>query len=121
MKTSVSTIRRHAFMATTLAMGVLTVSGCAMHSSAVALRAPTDTPDHFLVGAISGGETWEPGGDLVCHSPLVDPRTGAKITLVRSSGGRGDYEVPEGRYGVGEKEVLRIECANGKALGIFKR
>lgn len=112
------------FTGAVIATGVVASSACVMSresSNPVPLRAATEVPDHFLVGELSGNETSEPGGDLVCRSPLIDPRNGTRITLVRSKSGRGDYEVPAGKYGVGEKEVLRIECANGKAIGIFKR
>jgi len=112
------------FMGAVIVTGVVASSACVMSresSNPVPLRAATDVPDHFLVGEATSNETSEPGGDLVCRSPLVDPRSGARITLIRSKSGRGDYEVPSGKYGVGEKEVLRIECANGKAIGIFKR
>ena len=56
-----------------------------------------------------------------CISPLVDARTGNEIILVSSQNGKGDYQVEEGLYGVGSKELLRIECRTGKVLGIVKK
>ena len=87
------------------------------------LRAASDTPDHFVVGAHDGNATSEPGAapSGECRSPLVDPRDGTKLTLVWSSGGHGEYEVLPGRYGVGNGEVLRVDCATGRALGIGQR
>ncbi len=34
--------------------------------------------------------------------------------------GRGDYSVPEGKYGVQKGELLRINCRTGEVLGIVK-
>lgn len=57
-----------------------------------------------------------------CRSPLLDPRDGTRIRLVRSGGARpgeiGDYEVPGSRYGVTTGSLLRIDCSTGQALGI---
>jgi len=82
-------------------------------------RAPVDAPDHFLVLDIKSGVTLEPSPDMACRNPLVDPKTGTQIRLLRSSEGHGDYAVTDGRYGVGAHEVLRIACATGKPVGIF--
>jgi hypothetical protein len=41
--------------------------------------------------------------------------------MVRAASGIGDYEVPEGRYGVGPGEVLRLDCSTGRVLGIVGR
>lgn len=56
-----------------------------------------------------------------CKSPLVDPTDGTKIIMVESVRGIGDYEVPSGKYGMKENELLRIDCQTGKVLGIVKR
>jgi len=85
------------------------------------LRQAEDAPDHFVVGAIDGAGTSEPAPGAGCRNPMVDPRNGTRLTLVRSSEGQGDYEVPPRQYGVGEGEVLRIDCATGRTIGIFKR
>ena len=82
-----------------------------------------DAPDHFLIVVLdaSGTETTsEPLGTPACRSPLQDP-DGTRLTLERSSGGKGDYAVDEGRYGVGAHELLRVECATGKPLAIVPR
>jgi len=60
------------------------------------------------------------GGDA-CRTPLRDPRDGAEIVLVRSANGVGDYAVPDGRYGVTARELLRLECGTARVLGIVPR
>lgn len=96
----------------------VTLWGCATTES---WRPAMGTPDHFLVGAIEGVGTSEPVADGRCHSPMVDPADGTKLVMDRAEKGYGDYLVPAGRYGVGGDEVLRIECATGRPVGIFKR
>jgi len=106
------------------ALLTLVLAGCAsaQRSPGDAVPRPAvDVPERFLVGEHDGAGTSEPGPGATCRNPLVDPRTGAKLTLLRSSDGRGDYEVPPERYGVREGEALRIECATGRAVGIVKR
>jgi hypothetical protein len=76
------------------------------------LRAPINPPENFAASDPSGA---------ACLSPMTDPRDGTVLRLVWSSGGVGEYEVPKGRYGVGADEVLRVDCASGKAIGIAKR
>jgi hypothetical protein len=80
-----------------------------------------DAPDHFIVGAIGSADAREPRAGEGCRNPMVDPRDGTALTLVRSDKGMGDYEVPEGRYGVGAKQLLRLDCATGRVVGIVKR
>jgi hypothetical protein len=83
-------------------------------------RAPRDVPDHFLAVAPSGAAR-EPSGGDACPGQVQDPLYSARLTLARSRAGQGDYEVPPGRYGVGDGELLRIECATGKAVAIVMR
>lgn len=83
------------------------------------IRPGLDLPDHFLID--TDAEAMEPTDDGTCHSPLVDPRDGTKLTMIRSANGMGDYAPPDGRYGVGTKELLRIECATGVAIGIVQK
>lgn len=52
---------------------------------------------------------------------MADPRDGTQILLVRSTEHWADYQVPPGRYGVGGGEVLRLEPATGRVLGVVKR
>jgi hypothetical protein len=41
---------------------------------------------------------------------------------VRSQEGtRGDYEVPESRYGVGAGDLLRVDCTTNRGIGIVPR
>ncbi len=106
-----------------LAALVLTLSGCTAHRPASPPRMPVDAPDHFLIVLLdaSGTETTsEPLGTPACRSPLQDP-DGSRLTLERSRGGEGDYVVDEGRYGVGARELLRVQCATGKPLAIVPR
>ena len=56
-----------------------------------------------------------------CLTPLLDPRNGTAIVLSRSVTPYGDYDVPPGSYGVREGDLLRLECNEGKAIGIVRR
>ena len=105
------------------AMSLLAASACAHRKSEteIPVRAPTDVPAHFLVGDLASDATQEPAPGAGCHNPMVDARNGTRVKLVRSRDGQGDYEVLEGKYGVGPGEILRIDCATGRAIGIYKR
>lgn len=60
-------------------------------------------------------------GNSSCLSPMVDPSDGTEVKMERAFGtGRGDYSVPEGKYGVQKGELLRINCRTGEVLGIVK-
>jgi hypothetical protein len=76
-------------------------------------RAATYAPPAFEFAAPASGST--------CRNPGTDPRDGTRIVLVRSQGGRGDYAVPTGRYGVARDELLRVDCASGRPVGIVPR
>jgi len=78
-------------------------------------RAAYDTPPAFEFRGAAGTAS------DACRNPMVDPRDGAELRLVRSSGGRGDYEVPPGRYGAGEEFLLRLECGSGRPIGLVPR
>lgn len=84
------------------------------------MNAATDVPEYFLVGTHAGPAVSEPEPGSGCRNPMVDPRDGTRLLLVRSAEGRGDYEVPAGRYGVGKQELLRLECETGRVLGIVR-
>lgn len=81
------------------------------------LRPATDVPERFEAPA---GVAFR---NNTCVGPLTDPRTGAKIIMQASFGeeGFGDYVVPSGLSGVGDRELLRINCRTGEVLGIVKR
>jgi hypothetical protein len=81
-------------------------------------RPAQDAPEHFVLG--DGSALNGTPGAATCSSPLRDPRGGDPITLERSYQGSGDYRVSGGRYGVGAGELLRVNCANGTALGIVR-
>lgn len=55
-----------------------------------------------------------------CKSPMFDPVDGTQIIMVTAQDGKGDYKVPEGKYGVQKGELLRLNCATGEVLGIVK-
>jgi len=107
-------------------MLVFALAGCAGSKGKAAQPSATppgiiQVPEHFLVGDPNSASTREPAAGEGCHSPMVDPSDGTRITLVRSSNGLGDYEVLEGRYGVGKGQLLRLDCANGRVMGVVKR
>ena len=56
-----------------------------------------------------------------CKSPMKDPRDGTEIQMIRSSNSHADYQVPPGKYGVGDRELLRLNCATGEVIGVVKR
>lgn len=100
-------------------------SGCAGSKgpspSSAASAGLIEVPEHFLVGDLNSNAMREPAAHEGCHSPMVDPRDGTRITLIRSSEGMGDYEVAEGRYGVTKGHLLRLDCSNGRVMGVVKR
>lgn len=115
---------RHALTART-AVGLaaaLALAGCAHGTASLpadaAARPATDVPERFVTSAPPPAEAAAPA----CRNPLLDPRDGTRIDLIRSTAGtRGDYETPAGRYGVGPNELLRIDCTTGAAVGVVRR
>jgi hypothetical protein len=109
------------------ASAVVVLSGCA--SSRGSMEAPVvaqakNLPDHFMVAVTGIAQAEEPKPGEGCRNPMVDPRNGTPLNLMRSKSGVGDYQV-QGRdyeldssYGVDPRHLLRIDCATGKALGI---
>lgn len=101
------------------------LAGCggpSMYPVSLPARPALDVPDHFMVGTMDpGGPLTDPLPGTGCRNPMVDPRDGTRITLEQSVRGPfgeiGDYAVPPGRYGVGPREFLRLDCATGRALG----
>lgn len=51
---------------------------------------------------------------------MHDPRNNTEIKKVRAANGQADYKVPNGRYGVGTHQLLRLDCNTGRPLGIVK-
>lgn len=87
-----------------------------------AARPATEVPERFEpvdpAARLAAGDTISGAG---CRSPMVDPRDGTQIRFIRSVGARGDYEVPNGRYGTGTAGVLRLDCNTGRAIGVVPR
>jgi hypothetical protein len=83
-----------------------------------------DLPDHFMVVATGVAQKSEPRPGEGCQNPMVDPRDGTTLNLLRSKDGTGDYQVLnrdyelKSQYGVDSRHLLRLDCATGKALGI---
>jgi hypothetical protein len=75
--------------------------------------------------ALDSGRTTAP----TCFVILTDPRDDTRLELVRSTEviGRsprfvGDNAVtPAGRYGVGPRELLRVDCEARRAIGVVDR
>ena len=86
------------------------------------MRGPAvDTPERFDVLDAATGSARPMNPDSACENPLVDPRDGMRLTLVRASEGVGDYEVEAPRYGLSRYELLRVDCLTGVALGRVTR
>ena len=85
-----------------------------------------DLPDHFMVVVSGLSQREEPKVGEGCRNPMVDPRNGTVLNLMRSKDGAGDYQVlgvqyeVESRYGVDSRHYLRVDCATGKGLGIVE-
>jgi len=102
-------------------------AGCASGRSSVArpiVAEAKDLPDHFMVVASGLAQRSDPKPGDVCRNPMVDPRDGTTLNLIRSKDGTGDYQVMnrdyelKSQYGVDSQHVLRLDCSTGKALGI---
>ena len=79
------------------------------------LRPAFAAPDEFEAAA---GMSLD---DDSCKSPLIDPQDNTRIIMFRSGSGSGDYEVPEGKYGVRQGELLRVNCETGEVIGIVRK
>ena len=111
-----------------LALGAAAVlAACASGRGSMAggiVAKADDVPDHFMVPVSGLGKMEEPKQGEGCRNPMVDPRNGTTLSLVRSKDGAGDYQVLGeqydlvSRYGVDSRNYLRLDCATGKALGI---
>jgi hypothetical protein len=101
-----------------LALSSVLLVSCASGSRPTAAdpSSISDTPDRFLVLDVATGTRSEPSGPA-CRSPLVDPRDGTRLILVRSSSGFGDYRPETPRYGLADNQLLRIDCDSGGPVG----
>jgi hypothetical protein len=85
-------------------------------------RPAEGTPARFLVhGDGAGDAPSETSLEKGCRSPMVDPDSGIRLRLFRSSGTEGDYEAPSGAYGLRSRELLRLDCRSGEVLGVVPR
>ncbi len=122
---------RRSAAAALLAAAVLSASGCASTAkndmSGPVVGVPLDMPDHFLVAGSGLGKSVEPKAGEGCRNPMVDPRDKTLLELRRSANGIGDYRVMAGqdagvasgsKYGMSSRDLLRIDCATGKAIGL---
>jgi hypothetical protein len=107
--------------ARSLVLLAVVLAGCSVAvqrtGSQPELRPAEDVPVLFTT---TDGLAAEDG----CRSSMVDPRDQTVLRLIRSArfgmSYHGDYEVPAGRYGVREAELLRLDCATGEVVGIVR-
>jgi hypothetical protein len=113
------------------ALAFLVVAGCASSGrdpiAEPVVAEARDLPDHFMVAASGVAKKTEPKPGEGCRNPMVDPRDGTSLNLLRSKGDTGDYQVMSrefeltSRYGVDSQHLLRVDCGTGKALGIVSQ
>jgi len=102
--------------------GLAIMLGACSSGTPQLVRGPAvDTPTVFLVVDMATGGSKPIDPNTSCESPLLDPRSNTKLTLVRSQDGFGDYEPEEPRYELLEDELLRIDCRNGAPAGRVSR
>jgi hypothetical protein len=108
-------------------VALVALAGCASSRSSMAgpvVAEAKNLPDHFMVAVTGLAQREEPKPGEGCRNPMVDPRNGTALNLMRSKNGTGDYQVLgqqyelDSIYGVDSRHLLRIDCATGKALGI---
>jgi hypothetical protein len=112
------------------AAAIVAFAGCASGRGSIAgpvVAEAKGLPDHFMVAATGVASAEEPTSGEGCRNPMVDPRDGTLLHLVRSKDGKGDYQVLDRdlelktAYGVDSQHLLRLDCATGTALGIVNR
>lgn len=120
-----TTLRFRLLYGSLLAIAVAACSfgaGSGSFPTLVTARPAENIPERFAPMdrslVVAGADTIAGDG---CRSPMVDPRDEAQLTMYRSHEGYADYEVPAGRYGVGEGELLRLICNTGQVAGIVRR
>ncbi|HVO52052.1 MAG TPA: hypothetical protein VMV60_13745 [Thermoanaerobaculia bacterium] len=117
-----------------VALSLLALPGCATGRNDMTrpiVGPPVNVPDHFMVVVSGVARVEEPKAGEGCKNPLADPRgktIRTTLSLRRSADGIGDYAVEtmgdeslgvDGKvYGLTSRQLLRIDCATGKALGI---
>ena len=110
-----------------LISALVALAGCASSRGSMAGLVAADAknlPDHFMIAVTGIAQMEEPKAGEGCRNPMVDPRNGTALNLMRSKNGTGDYQVLgqqyelDSTYGVDSRHLLRIDCATGKALGI---
>ncbi|MGZ5429475.1 MAG: hypothetical protein ACXWEX_04735 [Thermoanaerobaculia bacterium] len=115
------------FGATSAFVALVALAGCASSRSSMAgpvVAEAKNLPDHFMVAVTGLAQKEEPKAGEGCRNPMVDPRNGTALNLMRSKNGTGDYQVLgqqyelDSTYGVDSRHLLRIDCATGKALGV---
>ncbi len=109
---------------------LLALAACASGKSDMSgpvVGVPLNLPDHFMVAGSGIGKAVEPKAGEGCRNPMVDPRDRTLLELRRSANGIGDYRVMAGqdaglasgsKYGMSSRDLLRIDCATGKAIGL---
>ena len=95
----------------------IALTACASGTAQMVRGPASDTPAAFLVLDTATGESRPVDPNLTCESPLVDPRSGRKLMMVRSENGLGDYRPDEPSYGLTGTELLRVNCSTGVTLG----
>ncbi|MEO8029239.1 MAG: hypothetical protein ABI765_00250 [Gemmatimonadota bacterium] len=109
-----------------LALG-LVIAGC----GATAVWQQNPNPAQNLPNRFSIDPDRPPAtGSKGCPVRLLDERDGTRLVLIRSvavpplSGGDmalGDYRIePEGHYGLGPQELLRVQCPSRRPQGAVR-
>jgi hypothetical protein len=105
-----------------LALLITAMAACSQTSSTMypdeTARPALDVPERFEKVEETADPAFEAEHGPLCYSPMIDPRDGRRLRLVRSASDRGDYEVPTGSYGVEQGQYLRLECSTGRVIGI---
>jgi len=101
---------------------LLILASCAAYTFQTNVSPALNLPERFVPDS---GQMSPPPG--FCAANLVDPGTGARLTLTRSRmtsnvTAEGDYSVnPPGIYGAESDRQLLVNCTTGEGLGIVKR
>ena len=82
--------------------------------------------DNDISGALDLPEAFVPEEGMSldknsCKNPMIDKRDGTRITMVSADNNQGSYQVPSGKYGLKEGELLRLDCSTGQVIGIVRK